>query len=135
VGDRSEVTCALLWARVPPSYKGGRVFTDFWNAYQAVIPKEEHQATGKGEGQTCHIERFNNSHRALQQHAASADGAVRQEDALVLQERPDARDLSAPVLTRPQQAHPEKVQQLNVNHYQSLFLVLRVAAYIILRAL
>ncbi len=60
VGDRSEVTCALLWARVPPSYRSGRVFTDFWNAYQAVIPQEQHQATGKGEGQTCHIERFNN---------------------------------------------------------------------------
>ncbi len=63
VGDRSETTCALLWARVPPSYKGGRVFTDFWDAYQAVIPQEEHQATGKGEGQTCHVERFNNTLR------------------------------------------------------------------------
>ncbi len=25
-----------------------------------MLPPEQHRATGKGEGQTCHIERFNN---------------------------------------------------------------------------
>ena len=55
--------CALLWARVPHSYKNGRICADFWNAYQAVIPKGQHQATGKGTGQTCHIEQFNNKLR------------------------------------------------------------------------
>ena len=25
-----------------------------------MLPEERHQAAGKGEGQTCHIERFNN---------------------------------------------------------------------------
>ena len=38
----------------------GLVFTDSWVAYQKVLPQEQHQATGKGEGETSHIERFNN---------------------------------------------------------------------------
>jgi insertion element IS1 protein InsB len=33
-----------------------------------VIPDEQHQATGKGEGQTCHIERFNNVIRQRSGH-------------------------------------------------------------------
>ncbi len=60
VGDRSEKTCALLWKRVPKSYKKAVLYTDFWDAYQKVLPKEQHHAVGKGAGQTCHIERFNN---------------------------------------------------------------------------
>ena len=41
-------------------YKGGLCYTDFWTAYALVLPEGQHQATGKGEGQTCHVERFNN---------------------------------------------------------------------------
>ncbi len=63
VGDRSEATCRLLWERVPTAYKGGVVYTDFWDAYQKVIPPEQHQAVGKGSGQTNHIERWNNTLR------------------------------------------------------------------------
>lgn len=76
IGDRSEttcalLTCALLWGRVPDAYKSGKVFTDFsgkvftdfWNAYQMVIPETQHRPGGKGAGQTCHIERFNNTLR------------------------------------------------------------------------
>lgn len=47
------------WERVPPAYKGGLLYTDFWAAYAEVLPQEQHRATGKGAGQTCHIERFN----------------------------------------------------------------------------
>ncbi len=36
------------------------LYTDFWAAYTEVLPKKQHRATGKGAGQTCHIERFNN---------------------------------------------------------------------------
>jgi IS1 family transposase len=36
-------------------------YTDFWDAYGKVLPDEQHQATDKGEGQTCHIERWNNT--------------------------------------------------------------------------
>ena len=46
--------------RVPAAYKSGLCYTDFWTAYADVLPQEQHRATGKGEGQTCHVERFNN---------------------------------------------------------------------------
>ncbi len=60
IGDRSEATCALLWARVPERYKRCLLYTDFWAAYTQVLPKKQHRAGGKGAGETCHIERFNN---------------------------------------------------------------------------
>lgn len=60
IGDRSEKSCALLWKRIPKAYKRTFFYTDFWEAYQKVLPDEQHEATGKGAGQTCHIERFNN---------------------------------------------------------------------------
>ncbi|CAD7852423.1 MAG: hypothetical protein, partial [Olavius algarvensis Gamma 1 endosymbiont] len=33
-----EDTCRILWDRVPSAYKEAIVFSDYWNAYQAVIP-------------------------------------------------------------------------------------------------
>ena len=60
IGSRGEETCRLLWQRIPPAYKHGLCYTDFWSAYADVVPQEQHRATGKGDGQTCHIERFNN---------------------------------------------------------------------------
>ena len=59
VGDRSEVTCRRLWDRVPPGYRSGQCFTDFWKAYALVVPAEQHCAGGKGSGQTNHVERSN----------------------------------------------------------------------------
>ncbi len=59
-GDRGETTCRLLWERIPAAYKRGLCYTDFWSVYADVVPGDQHQATGKGAGQTCHIERFNN---------------------------------------------------------------------------
>ncbi len=55
----------MLWERVPAAYKQGMVYTDFWEAYRIVLPPEQHKhvVTGKGDGQTCHIERFNNTLR------------------------------------------------------------------------
>ena|GEM_PF-3415509 len=41
VGDRSEKTCRELWNNVPEEYRQGHCFTDFWKAYQAVIPEEQ----------------------------------------------------------------------------------------------
>ena len=55
IGDRSRKTCALLWSRVPHSYKRALLYTDFWDAYTKVLPAKRHRATDKGEGQTCHI--------------------------------------------------------------------------------
>ena len=63
IGGRGQKTCQVLWERIPSAYKTGLVFTDFWDAYQKVLPQEQHRATGKGDGQTNHIERFNNSLR------------------------------------------------------------------------
>ena len=63
IGDHSEATCRKLWERIPAAYRTGIVYTDFWDAYQAVVPQEQHQAVGKGSGQTNHIERWNNTLR------------------------------------------------------------------------
>src|SRR5512135_484518 len=40
VGDRSEQTCRRLWEAIPHTYRTGQCYTDFWSAYQAVIPEE-----------------------------------------------------------------------------------------------
>lgn len=58
IGDRSEDTCRRLWNAIPATYRCGHCFTDFWAAYQAVIPEEQHTAVGKETGQTTHVERW-----------------------------------------------------------------------------
>jgi IS1 family transposase len=63
IGDRSERTCRLLWERIPLALRRALVFTDFWEAYQKVVPVGQHIACGKGSGQTNHIERWNNTLR------------------------------------------------------------------------
>lgn len=49
----------MLWRRIPSAYKKCVLYTDFWRAYARVLPQDQHQATDKGDGQTCHVERFN----------------------------------------------------------------------------
>ncbi len=63
LGDRSEQTCRCLWEAIPPAYRAGHCYTDFWTAYQAVIPEEQHTAVGKETGETAHVERWNNTLR------------------------------------------------------------------------
>jgi len=63
IGDRSKATCQKLWDSLPQAYSKGHCYTDFWDAYQAVIPKNQHTAVGKETGETAHIERFNNTLR------------------------------------------------------------------------
>ncbi len=65
LGDRSKVTCQCLWERVPDRYKNATCFSDFWEAYQCVIPDDQHIPVNKQSGQTNHIERWNNT---LRQH-------------------------------------------------------------------
>jgi IS1 family transposase len=55
IGDRSEDTCRELWNRIPGDYQQGHCYTDFWRAYQAVIPEEQHSAVGKETGGTAHV--------------------------------------------------------------------------------
>jgi len=62
-GDRSRATCERLWRAIPESYKKASCYSDFWEAYQEVIPEEQHEATGKEEGETCHVERWINTLR------------------------------------------------------------------------
>ena len=63
IGDRDEITCRKLWRAIPRMYRRGTCYTDFWKAYQAVIPPKQHRPLGKETGETAHIERFNNTLR------------------------------------------------------------------------
>lgn len=62
-GDRTKVTCRRLWNAVPECYKTAHCFSDFWQAYRAVLPDDQHQAVGKESGKTNHVERWNNTLR------------------------------------------------------------------------
>ena len=62
VGNRSKKTCQRLWQAIPEGYRRGHC-TDFWAAYAAVIPQEQHTAVGKETGETAHVERWNNTLR------------------------------------------------------------------------
>ena len=59
IGDRSEKTCFELWNNVPDEYRQGCCFSDFWQAYQLVIPEDQLIQVGKETGETAHIERWN----------------------------------------------------------------------------
>ncbi|MEO1149188.1 MAG: IS1 family transposase [Cyanobacteria bacterium J06638_22] len=60
IGDRSGSGAQALWDSMPPLYRQCAVcYTDFWEAYETVLPSKRHRAVGKESGQTNHIERFN----------------------------------------------------------------------------
>lgn len=63
VGDRGAATCLKLWEQVPEDYRAAHCYTDFWEAYQKVIPEEQHTPCGKDSGLTAHVERWNNTLR------------------------------------------------------------------------
>lgn len=64
IGNRSRESALKLWHSLPPVYRQCAVcYTDFWDAYQGVIPAVRHKAVGKDSGKTNHIERFNNTMR------------------------------------------------------------------------
>jgi IS1 family transposase len=44
IGDRSGETCKKLWNSIPKEYREGQCYTDFWQAYQAIIPEDQHTA-------------------------------------------------------------------------------------------
>ena len=43
-GDRSAKTCRALWRNIPCRYRRAKCYSDFWEAYQTVIPSEQHEA-------------------------------------------------------------------------------------------
>lgn len=64
IGDRSQKGAKGLWDSIPKNYRNIATFyTDFWEAYEKVLPKKNHFAVGKASGLTNHIERFNNTLR------------------------------------------------------------------------
>ncbi len=63
IGDRSKRTCRKLWEAIPEAYRRAHCYSDFWKAYAAVIPAEQHTAVGIRSGQTAHVERLNNTLR------------------------------------------------------------------------
>lgn len=64
IGNRSRAGAQALWDSLPPVYRQYAVcYSDFWEAYQTVLPSQRHRAVGKDSGQTNHIERFNGTLR------------------------------------------------------------------------
>ena len=63
IGDHSDATCKELWKRVPPDYRRCHSYSDFWQAYQRILPAETHQSVGKETGETAHQERWYNTLR------------------------------------------------------------------------
>ena len=63
IGDRSEKTFRKLWKLIPKEYQGCRSYSDLWDAYKKVFPKEMYRNVGKETGQTCRMERWNNTLR------------------------------------------------------------------------
>ena len=63
IGDRSAETCKRLWNRLPEGYRALHTYSDFWQAYQKVFPKETHRSVGKETGETAHMERWYNTLR------------------------------------------------------------------------
>jgi IS1 family transposase len=58
IGDRSKKTCRRLWLKLPDDYRHCISYTDFWEAYQKVFPKNTHRAVGKDSGHVSHMERW-----------------------------------------------------------------------------
>jgi IS1 family transposase len=60
IGKRNREGAEGLWESLPAVYRQCAVcYTDFWSAYEQVIPQSRHRAVGKNSGRTNLIERFN----------------------------------------------------------------------------
>ena len=64
IGDRSKASARTLWQKIPAVYRERATFwTDFYTAYQGVMPQAQHRAIGKKARKTNHVERFNGTLR------------------------------------------------------------------------
>jgi len=61
LGDRSQASAKALWDSLLPVYRLG--YTDFWEAYQGILPSKRHRAVHKNTGKTHLIERLNGTLR------------------------------------------------------------------------
>ena len=58
IGDRSRLSAKQLWQSLPAIYRQCAVgYTDFWEAYEQVLPSKRHRAVGKETGKTSTVER------------------------------------------------------------------------------
>ena len=64
ISDRSADSAFALWQSMPAVYRQcAIIYTDHWQAYQAVLPSRRHYAVSQETGLTNYIERFNNTLR------------------------------------------------------------------------
>jgi IS1 family transposase len=64
VGANSRQSAKQLWQSLPAENRQCAVcYTDFWEAYEQVLPSKWHRAVGKETGKTSYVERFNNTNR------------------------------------------------------------------------
>ncbi len=54
---------AFVGGEIPPAYRRCRTYTDYWQAYQAVLPHHTHHPVGQETGQTAHQEAWYNTLR------------------------------------------------------------------------
>ena len=48
IGDRNRQGAEALWRSLPPIYRQCAVsYTDFWEAYETIVPSKRHRAVGK----------------------------------------------------------------------------------------
>ena len=60
IGKRDRDAARQLWSSLPSVYRQcAVVYTDFWEAYEKVLPTKRHRAVGKETGKTSYIERLN----------------------------------------------------------------------------
>lgn len=58
VGDRSAQSAQRLWDSLPKVYRQCAViYTDAWEAYQQVLPRNRHRVVSKSSGKTSYIVR------------------------------------------------------------------------------
>jgi insertion element IS1 protein InsB len=62
IGDRTTESCKKLEEKIPERYKETFKFSDLWDSYNKIFP-DNHMSVEKGSGETCYIERFNNTIR------------------------------------------------------------------------
>ena len=63
IGDRSARSALALRERIPSDYRCRATRSDFLLAYEEVFPRRTHRLCNKDEGETCHVERWNNTLR------------------------------------------------------------------------
>lgn len=64
IGRRDGESAKALWDSLPEAFRRcGKFFTDFWEPYASVFPKEQRRPVGKETGLTSYLERFNNTLR------------------------------------------------------------------------